>query len=220
MMLRRVLAIVACARIAHADAAPGERCDIGPYLSPALMIGLGSETPAPKYVPARNNIGAAHGELAAGVIVRRCDADRLAATHVRLGAVLYVTDIDWPGASHPTGGIGLEAQVDRPIAPHLRLGGQAQVASAEHGAAFLTIGARVHYDDWVWLGADVFHVSNPSSSLYSCTTYATLGCASRTTGVMVGFGFEGRIGNYAGAAGLVGLAIGAIAIAAALGGVH
>jgi hypothetical protein len=72
----------------------------------------------------------------------------------------------------------------------------------------------------VWLGVDGFHVTGPSKSDVDCASYAVLGCHASATGVMAGFGIEGRIGNYAGAAGLLAVVVGAIAVAAALGATH
>ena len=224
-MVRCVVAVVLALRVAHADPAPAApiaevRCDIGPYLSPSLMVAVGSTTPAPRYVEANHNAGAVHSELAAGAVFRLCDADRRAATHVRVGAYFYITNVSAPGDSRPTGGIGLESEVDRPISDRHRLGGQLQLASAEAGAKLFTAGARLHYRDLLWAGVDAFRVTNPSEPRSRCTEYAVPGCKAPMTGLRVGFGVEGRFGTLVGAAGLVAVVVGAIVIAASLGGVH
>lgn len=207
-----VLAIVGAGQ-ARADAPPPlTRCDPGWYLEPSVLVAVGLAHDAPDYVGLPTDVGLLH-RLSAGALLRKCDAGRRSATHVRLGASAYFMSLQVAmqgrtGAVHPTGGGGVEVEVDRPIAARLRAGGR---VGFEYGAfGMATIGARLRLVDTAWIGLDTFILFPPRREP-DCADVAVYGCFARTTGVMVGAGFDGVAGKRLGV-----IELGALGIAGIL----
>jgi hypothetical protein len=196
------------------------RCGLGFYLEPTVMVGLGSTGSAPAYFQIKSNVGMLFGSIALGPVARICDSDRLAATHVRLGGLLYLTQMHTAGTADGTGGVGLELAVDRPITPTLRLGGRASINTfSGDGKRLYTVGPRLHFDDLWFVGVDGYLTTYSPYSV-RCNVSTVPGCTEKTTGVMIGGGIEGVSGRVLGGVGLIVLVVGGIVLAAGLGAVH
>lgn len=164
-----------------------DRCDTSGYIEPALLAGATTAGSA-----------AILNRVAAGVLVRDCDEDGTAATHVRIGGTLVLSNLAF-------GGAGIEAEVDHPIVHDWRVGARISLESTGFGRLY-SFGARVHASDTLFLEVDVIHAIDTRDA-----------SAATTTAVLGGIGLEGKGGRYLGIAEFV--AVGLLTAAALSGGV-
>jgi len=210
-----VITIVGLASVARADEWL-EHCGPGGYLEPSAMLGTSTRITAPAE---RTTSPSLLLEAGGGLSVRICSADRSVATRVQLGLHLSYSlagTTSYQGAS----AVGFEAAADHTIAPEWRLGGVTSIAFGDEYTMY-TVGARLHYRDWGWVGLELLRVqtdyvydpcSNPTTTVQ--------GCQSSVTGLYIGIGGEHRyIGYGTGALVVVG-GIAVAILAAGLGAVH
>jgi hypothetical protein len=163
-----------------------DRCDSGGYLEPALLLGR----------TASGGLGVLN-RVAAGILFRDCDAQWTATTHARVGATIYISDFE-------KAGVGLEAEVDRPLSHTWRLGLRVSAESVADDRHLYSFGARAHASDALFFELDGAH--------------ATHRAGEASTTVMGGVGFEGKGGSYVGATELVGGGVLFLLLVAALAG--
>ncbi|HTR49534.1 MAG TPA: hypothetical protein VMJ10_02440 [Kofleriaceae bacterium] len=198
MRIIAAVVVVAVGRVALAQPGAAEpatarpiahdRCNVGPYLEPSLLVG-GVST------------GEVLDRIALGVVVRNCDDAGRARLHVRLGVTAYV--------SEHSDGAGFEAEVSRRIADDLWLGlrlGRETVSEAVVGSGdMLSFGPRLHMKDAVYVELDALAVTGDNLS----------GSKYFEVGVLGGIGFEGTPGAVIGGveAGVAVILIGMVAVA-------
>lgn len=210
-----VIALIALTAVARADE-PLERCGFGGYVEPSALIGTSTRISAPGE---RTTSLSALFEVGGGLSFRDCSADRRAATRLQLGLHL-AAGLSGTTSYNGAGGLGFEAAADHTILPGWRLGGVASIAFGNETRMY-TLGARLHYRDWAWVGLELVRVQ--AEYVYDPCSHPTTtvdGCQASVTGLYAGVGAEHRyVGYGAGAAVVVGGVIAAI-IAAGLGAVH
>ena len=149
-------------------------CSTGIYVEPSLFVG--------------GNRGELLHRIAVGARFRNCASDGRDLTHARLGATLAIAGDSF--LDHNIA-LGIEAELDHPIADQVRVGGR--VGYESNGSSLFTFGGRLHYASSVFLGIDGFYASNDFS--YYPQPYGY--------GVLVGAGFEGKPGIVVGAGELI-----------------
>lgn len=155
-----------------------EDCGAGLYLEPGVVGFVGGGAQLDYGISFR---------LAGGLLLRICDADRMKATHVRVGGSYYLASQQGHlfEADDPHGA-GAELEVDRSITRPFRLGGR---LGFEYGRSPLFEGgARVHVGDLAYLGLEGCWAPSRSRAPKS----PAQACA------MLGVGVEGKIGLSAG----------------------
>ena len=210
-----VITAVALAGVARADE-PLERCGFGGYLEPSALVGTSTRISAPGE---RTTSLSALFEVGGGFSFRDCSADRREATRLQLG--LHVSaGLSGTTSYNGAGGVGFEAAADHTIVPGWRLGGVTSVAFGNETRMY-TLGARLHFRDWAWVGLELVRVQ--TEYVYDPCAHPTTtveGCQSSVTGLYAGIGAEHRYVAYGtGVAVVVGGVIAGI-IAAGLGAVH
>jgi hypothetical protein len=209
------LVILVATGVARADE-PLERCGPGGYVEPSALIGASTRLVAPT---ARSTSPSFLLEVGAGFSDRVCSADRRVATRIQLGLHLSFSPsgtTSYEGA----GGIGFEAAADHTILPGWRLGAVTSLAFGNE-YKLITVGARLHYRDWAWVGVELLRVQ--TAYVYDpCSNPTTpgAGCQSSATGFYVGVGAEHRYVAYGSGVALVVGGIAAAIIAAGVGAVH
>ena len=210
-----VIMIVGLGSVARADDEL-ERCGLGGYVEPSAMFGASTRITAPGE---RTTSPTVLLELGGGVSDRICSADRRVATRVQLGLHLSVS----PAGTTTTegaGAFGFEAAADHTIVPGWRLGGVTSLAFGNEYTMY-TVGARLHYRDWGWVGLELLRVQ--TGYVYDPCSHPTTtvdGCQSSGTGLFVGVGGEHRYIAYGTGALVVVGGIAAAILAAGLGAVH
>lgn len=169
-------------------------CRTSWYIEPSLLLVLGSHHRLSAPIEGRSTTGAVLNRIAGGVELRFCDADASPSMRMHIGTTGYITNLGWIDHDDATGGVGLELEVTRPVASSLWLGGRLGIETAEDSIGLFTLGARLHVNHALWLGVDVFHRIPESGLRMNCSDVGVESCTSTTTGVMAGFGIEGRAG--------------------------
>ena len=167
------------------------QCGFGLYFEPSFLAGLVG-------FPSATLLN----RFALGARVRNCSAEGVPASHLRLGVTghLALSNITNSGI-FLDGGAGAEAEFNRPISQTLRLGVRAGAEQKwpKEGERYmmLALGARLHWDDTLWLGVDSLYLTSPSSS-FGLTAGVGL---EGSTGARLGLG---TISVYAGIALVIG----------------
>jgi hypothetical protein len=210
-----VVILLGLGTAAHADE-PLERCGYGGYVEPSALVGASTRLSAPGV---HTTSLSALFEVGGGLSYRDCSADRRAATRLQLGLHLSV-GLDGTTSYNGAGGFGFEAAADHTVAPGWRLGGVTSIAFGNEYRLY-TLGARLHYRDWAWIGLELLRVQ--TGYVYDPCSHPTTtvdGCQASVTGLYAGIGAEHRYVAYGtGAALLIG-GIAAAIVAAGLGAVH
>ena len=210
-----VIALLALGTVAHADE-PLERCGFGGYVEPSALVGTSTRIIAPGE---RKTSLSALFEVGGGLSFRDCSADRREATRLQLGMHLSL-GLDGTTSYNGAGGVGFEVAADHTIAPGWRLGGVTSIAFGNEYRLY-TLGARLHYRDWAWVGLELLRVQ--TGYVYDpCSQPTTTGdgCQASVTGLYAGIGAEHRYVAYGSGVALVIGGIAAAIIAAGLGAVH
>jgi hypothetical protein len=210
-----VITLVGLCAVARAGE-PLERCGFGGYAEPSALVGTSTRLSAPGV---RTTSFSALFEVGGGLSYRDCSADRRAATRLQLGLHLSV-GLNGTTSYNGAGGFGFEAVADHTIVPGWRLGGVTSIAFGNEYRLY-TLGARLHYRDWAWVGLELLRVQ--TEYVYDPCSHPTTtvdGCQASVTGLYVGIGAEHRYVAYGTGVALVIGGVAAAIIAAGLGAVH
>jgi hypothetical protein len=147
--------------------------------------------------------GALLHRIALGAVIPMCDGG-VARFRFRTGATVFGTNYDWAPeiskAEQMRFGVGLELELEYAVIASrwvgLRVG--LESARAKYRTSelplMLTIGGRLHINDALWVGIDVWHRRPSADETPLCNDVAAANCYAPITGVMAGVGLEGRKG--------------------------